>query len=231
MMRAKIISFIAWILISLWIRTIKVRYVNKNIQERLVAEGKKAVYIFWHGSMFLPLYAYRNSNMLLPASESRDGEIIARLLKHLGYDVVRGSSKRKGFQALRGLIAGIRRGQDIAIAADGPRGPRHQVKEGVLYLAGKMNVPVVPVASGVRRFRILEKTWEKLEFPAPFTKGVIMFGDPVFVEGTAKEELVSRRKEIDAQMDRLTRKAQELAALPNSAGRCRPRQNRRSELQ
>ena len=216
-MRAKIISFIVWILVSLWSRTIKVRYVNKNIRERLAAEGKNAIYAFWHGSIFLLPHTYRNANMLIPASESRDGEIMARLLKNFGFDVVRGSSKRKGHKALLGLIAGIRRGKNVAIAVDGPRGPRHQVKEGVLYLAGKMNVPVVPVVTGAKRFRIMEKTWEKLVLPAPFTSGLIMFGDPVFVQGTSKEELVSRRKELEIRMRRLTREAQELAASPSSA--------------
>ncbi len=49
-------------------------------------------------------HTHRNTGIVIPASESRDGEIQAGILKRFGFDVVRGSSKRKGDRALLGLV-------------------------------------------------------------------------------------------------------------------------------
>src|SRR5512142_651315 len=144
MIRAKIFSFIAWVSISLWGMTSKTYFENREVPDRLKAAGKGFIFAFWHGGLFLLCHTHRHSGALIPASESRDGEIMARLLKRFGFKVVRGSSKRKGARAAIGLIDGLRSGMIPALAVDGPRGPRHEVKQGIIYLAGKLKVPIVP---------------------------------------------------------------------------------------
>src|SRR5512134_3341885 len=134
MIRARVLSFIGWALISLWGRTANILFGNREIPDRMKAEGKRFIHAFWHGDLLLLTHPHRNSGAVIPASESRDGEIMARLLKRFGYHVVRGSSKRKGARAAIGLIDGLRRGGYPAIAVDGPRGPLHEVKEGIIYL-------------------------------------------------------------------------------------------------
>ncbi len=208
MIRAKVISFIAWAMISLWGRTARILFENREIAGRLKAEGKSFIFAFWHGDLFLLTYSHRGSDVVIPASESRDGEIMARLLKRFGYHVVRGSSKRKGARAAIGLIEGLRSGRHPAIAVDGPRGPRHEVKEGVVYLAGKLKAPIIPVAARAKRYWVLEKTWDKLMIPAPMTDALILYGEPVIVNGTSEEEIESKRKELERVMLGLTQEAQ-----------------------
>jgi hypothetical protein len=144
---------------------------------------------------------------VIPASESRDGEIQAGILKYFGFNVVRGSSKRKGERALLGLVDGLRKGRDIALAVDGPRGPIYEAKQGITYLAGKLNKPIVPVSTSAKRFWILEKIWDKYLLPRPFSKGVIVYGEPVIVHGTGEEELESKRRELQSALYELTREA------------------------
>jgi len=144
MLRARALSFIGWIILSVWSSTVRIRYVNKEVPDRLASEGKNFVYAFWHGRQFLLFHTHRKSGIVIPASESRDGEIQAGILKRFGFDVVRGSSKRKGDRALLGLLDGLRRGKNIALAVDGPRGPIYEAKQGVTYLAGKLNKPSFP---------------------------------------------------------------------------------------
>jgi hypothetical protein len=212
MLRAKVLSFIGWIILSLWSRTVRIRYVNKNVPDRLASEGKNFVYAFWHGRQFLLFHNHRNTGVVINASESRDGEIQAGILKRFGFEVVRGSSKRKGERALLGLVDGLRKGKNIAIAVDGPRGPIYEAKQGATYLAGKLNKPIVPVIASAERYWILEKIWDKYLLPVPFTRGIVMYGDPITVNGISEETLESKRKELEIALNSLMTRADEYCA-------------------
>lgn len=209
MLRARILSFIGWFILSVWSRTVRMRFVNKEVPDRLAAEGKNFVYAFWHGRQFLLFHFHRNTGVVIPASESRDGEIQTGVLKKFGFNVVRGSSKRKGDRALLGLVEGLRSGNNIAIAVDGPRGPIYEAKPGVTYLAGKLNKPIVPVSTSARRFWILGKIWDKYLLPVPFTRGVVIYGEPITVNSISPEELEAKRKELEGALNRLMARADE----------------------
>jgi len=205
--RARILSLIGWSIVSLWSRTIRIRFVNKSVPDRLVSEGKNMIYAFWHGRQFLLFHSHRNTGVVINASESRDGEIQAGILKRFGFAVVRGSSKRKGERALLGLIDGLRKGKNIAVAVDGPRGPLHEAKQGVLYVAGKLNKPIVPVITSAKRYWILEKVWDKYLLPMPFTTGVVIYGEPITVTGTSEDVLQTKGKELEAALNGLMARA------------------------
>lgn len=214
MIHANGLSLAVRAVFSLWSRSLKVRFVNRDIPDRISAEGRNAIYVFWHGSLFLLPYTHRNSGCVIMVSESRDGEIMARMLKHFGFEVVRGSSKRKGLRAFIGLINSMRKGKSVATAVDGPRGPLHKVKKGMVLLAGRLQVPIIPIATGVKRYWVIERTWDKLIVPVPFTGGVVLYGEPIMVNGTSKEEIESKRKDLEIVLCRLTREAAEVAATP-----------------
>lgn len=207
MIREKVLSYIAWVLISIWSRTIRIQFVEKEIPDRLRAEDNNLIYAFWHGRQFLLFHNHRNTGIVIPASESRDGEIQAGVLQHFGFDVVRGSSKRKGDRALLGLVDGLRKGKNIALAVDGPRGPIYEVKQGITYLAGKLNKPIIPVSTSAKRFWILEKIWDKYMLPVPFTRGVIVYGEPIVVQGIQADELESKRRELTDALNSVMNRA------------------------
>lgn len=196
-------------MISILGRSVSTVFVNREIPEKLRQEGRNFIYAFWHGRQFLLLYNHRRTGTVLPSSESRDGEIQARILSRFGYGVVRGSSKRKGDRALLGLIDGLRKGKVIGLAVDGPRGPVYEVKQGITYLSGKLNKPIVPVSTSAKRFWILEKIWDKYLLPVPFTRGVIVYGEPIFVQGTGEEELESKRRELTDALNGVMKEADE----------------------
>jgi len=222
MVRSKVLSFIAWMFISLWSRSINIHFVNRGIPEGFAAEGKNIIYAFWHGEMFLLFHTHRNSGILIPASESRDGDVMAGLLRRFGFGVVRGSSRRKGYKALLGLINGMRNGKTVGISVDGPRGPLHEVKEGAVFLAAKLNAPIIPVATAAKRSIVLCKAWDKLVIPAPFTKGLVLFGEPIIVHDATYEEITAKRIELQAVLRRLTIEAREIAEAPKRVvSRCR----------
>lgn len=207
MSRAGVLSFIGGVILSLWSRTVTIRFVNREAPERLHAEGRNFIYAFWHGRQFLLLHAHRKTGVVIAASESRDGEIQAGILKRFGYEVVRGSSKRKGDRALLGMVDGLRKGKDIAIAVDGPRGPIYEVKQGTAYLAGKLKKPIVPVITGAKRCWILRRIWDQYLLPVPFTQGVVIYGDPITVNSKDEQELEAKSKELESSLNAIMAKA------------------------
>ena len=195
----RILSFIIWAVVSLWSRSLKVRFVNRNMPERLTEEKGSVIYAFWHDSVFLLPYTHRNNGAVIMVSESRDGEIAAGVLRRFSFTVVRGSSKRKGHRALIGLVSGLRRGKSVAVVVDGPRGPRHEAKEGAIFLAGKLQRPIIPVTTWSNRCLTL-RTWDKFIVPMPFTECVVQYGQPILVSGTSKEEIDLKRRELEAAL-------------------------------
>jgi lysophospholipid acyltransferase (LPLAT)-like uncharacterized protein len=117
-MRSRALAFVGWLLISLWSRSVRTTFVNRDIPERLRSEGKNFIYAFWHGRQFLLFHNHRDLDIVIPASESRDGDIQAGIIKRFGYAVVRGSSKRKGARALLASLMGCGRTAS-GLAVDG----------------------------------------------------------------------------------------------------------------
>ena len=219
MLRARLLSLIAWIVISIWSRLVRTRFVNRQILDQFIEEGKNAIFAFWHGRQFLLFHNHRNIGCVIPASESRDGDIQSGVLQRFGFDVVRGSSKRKGDRALLGMVQGLRKGKIVAMAVDGPRGPLHEVKPGILYLAGKLNKPIIPVATSAKWRWILKKPWDKYLLPVPFTKAVIVYGEPVVVDGTTEAELESKRQDLEKALQTITGEADEYFMTPTEESR------------
>jgi hypothetical protein len=207
MIRARLFSFLGWLVLSLWSRTVRMRFVNRAVPDRLEAQGDNFIYAFWHGRQFLLFHSHRDTGIVIPASESRDGEIQAGILKRFGFEVVRGSSKRKGERALLGLVDGLRKGKNLAIAVDGPRGPVYEAKQGVAYLAGKLNKPIIPVTTSAKRYWVLDKIWDRLLLPRPFTTGVVVYGEPIIVSGITEQELESKRRELESALNLLMEQA------------------------
>ena len=219
MIIAKTLSFIGWAVLSLWSRSLRVRIVNRDMTARFVSPEKKVIYAFWHGSVFLLPYTYRNSGVVIMVSESRDGDLASSMLGHFGFDVIRGSTNRRGNRALISFINSLRSGRSVAIAVDGPRGPRHVAKAGALFLAGKLSVPVIPVATRVKRCWTLDDAWDKFTVPVPFTKGVILLGAPITISGTSREAIEASRRELDVALHHLTQEAATMVGAPLKEGR------------
>jgi lysophospholipid acyltransferase (LPLAT)-like uncharacterized protein len=209
MILQRLIARIAWVLILLWSKTITFRLLNGEVYYRMVEKRESAIYAFWHESLFFLLQAHHDTHLLIPVSESRDGEMITQVIKIFGFQVVRGSSKRKGDKALLAMVNRLRSGYvNVGITVDGPRGPRHTVKQGALFLAGVSKAPVIPVATVAKRAWTLKKSWDKHMLPFPFTEGLVVLGDPIFVDGTTEEEIESARIKLEAELERLTQMAQ-----------------------
>src|SRR5690606_34860752 len=104
------------------------------------------------------------------------------------YDVspVRGSSSRRGRQALLEAARLIDKGHDIAITPDGPRGPAYRVQPGGLALAQLTGRSIVPTAvtSGSKTEL---KSWDRFQIPWPGSRCEVRFGEAIRVPREATE--------------------------------------------
>lgn len=153
----------------------------------------KVLYAFWHGRQFLLAPSFRHRGIAVMTDLSWAGRIQAGIMSRLGYPVVRGSSRRQAARALADMKRTLEEGCSAAFAVDGPSGPIHRSKPGILYLAGKLGYPIVPVATSARPAWTMENTWCRYLVPAPFSRCVVALGPPL--ESAATGELTG--EELD----------------------------------
>lgn len=144
------------------------------------------------------------------ASRSKDGEIIARIMKLFGLQSARGSSRRGGKEALEEMIDVINRTQvPGGLVADAPRGPFGVAKIGIIKLAKETGLPLIPIMSWAKR-KILFGSWDKTLLPLPFTKMVFFYEPPIFLPRDATNEQMEKiRSELTDQLNRMHREARE----------------------
>ena len=143
------------------------------------------VFLLWHEVLLPLLWHHRNTGVALVVSEARDGQYLADLAASLGYRTVRGSSTRGGARALLGAVRELQAAGAVAFTPDGPRGPRRELKPGVVAAAQRGGGVIVPVhAEADRAWRL--HSWDRFMIPKPFARVRITYGRPFEVaEGEA----------------------------------------------
>ena len=138
-------------------------------------------------------------------SASKDGAFLARILEWFRIQPVRGSSSRRGAQALLELTTWAERGYDLTITPDGPRGPCYQVQEGIASLAQLTGLPIVPVSLNLN-WKIRIKSWDKFQIPLPFARCEICVGNAIHVPpDVSDEERKQYRQQLEAELRAITR--------------------------
>lgn len=149
---------------------------------------KNLIYACFHQDDFscLPYFAQKNICILI--SQSKDGQMLASAVEHMGYQTVRGSSHRGGVAGLLAAMRKVRDGHKLTIAVDGPKGPIYQVKEGITAVSEKSGRPIVPVRGYPARKKVFEKSWNKATLPLPFTRIDLVLGKIDFYSTKSLEE-------------------------------------------
>ena len=129
-------------------------------------------------------------------------------MARFGMIMVRGSTHRRdrdrdkgGAAALRKMLSLLKNGNSVAVTPDGPSGPARILSGGVITLARLTGAPVVPVAIFTARYRLIN-SWDSFRVALPFSKGVIVFGEPIFVDrllDDSGQEI--KRLEIEAALN------------------------------
>jgi lysophospholipid acyltransferase (LPLAT)-like uncharacterized protein len=191
-----------------------VRYKLKSGENYLGSSVKRpSIFCVWHNrlALCLPIYwkyaqsASPTSGMAAMASASKDGAFLAAIIRCFKVHAVRGSSSRRGPQALLELTGWAERGHDLAITPDGPRGPCYTVQPGVISLAQVTGLPIVPCSYNLSR-KITVKSWDQFQIPMPFSTCEVLIGKPITVPRNASDsEREQLRLELQTQLRSMTR--------------------------
>lgn len=188
-------------------KTLRITWQGLEKLEEVRKKGETVLYAFWHGRLLILTYSYRWQKVHVLISQHRDGEFIARTIQRLGFVPVRGSTTRGGTQAIFQMISKIQDGYDIAITPDGPKGPRYKVQPGVIYIAQRSGLPIMPISSSAQKAWRL-KSWDKFLIPRPFSKTVIILGKPIYVpKDSTEQELNSKTSELEKELLEITKQA------------------------
>jgi len=226
LIKKKLVSWfgpgLAYRVIKLLGRTMRFAVVNPHIQKSFVEKGIPYIAAFWHDRLLMMPLAYQGKKSSFLVSPHRDGLIVGRALKRFGFNPIFGSSSRGGASAIKEMVKAIQNGSDMGIVPDGPRGPRHRLQLGVIELARRTGNPILPLTFSASKKKIF-KTWDRFLLPYPFSKGVFIWGEPIYVDHNADrgylEEmrlLVEKRlNELTEEADRYFNKSKKVSKVDN----------------
>lgn len=163
------------------------------------------IYVLWHDEILIPLARQSLVQPRVAALVSRhqDGAYLAEFMQRIGIRPVRGSTARGGDRALHALVHEDERWH-IFVTPDGPRGPQHQIKDGVIYLASRTGRPIVPIVSYFADAWHVPGKWTGLWIPKPFGRCWYLLGEPLhFPAGLSRADIVWHRRRVQDEMDRL----------------------------
>ncbi len=183
-------------LLRIWAGTLRFQ-VDDRANVILAPPNERYIGALWHNRLLLLPFVIKR---YLPErrgaaliSASRDGALLADLVERFGFEVVRGSSSRKGASAIRQLAEVIAHGKDVVITPDGPRGPTYELGQGIIFLAQQSGAEVVPINMEYSSCWRL-KSWDRFILPKPFSRVRVIFGAPHRVAQTASEAGFERER-------------------------------------
>ncbi len=164
----------------------------------LADHARPYVILAWHDALVPLLWRHRDRQVRIVVSEALEGRYLAAYARRLGYREARGSSTRGGVRALLGVVRELKAGGAAAFTADGPRGPRRELKSGVLLAAQRGAASIVPMHAGADRAWRL-RTWDRMLVPKLGARVRIAYGEPFMVE-PGDSGIVAARRRAEREM-------------------------------
>ncbi|MBE6356860.1 MAG: DUF374 domain-containing protein [Lentisphaerae bacterium] len=158
----------------------------------LAQDPSKIIAITWHNRLMFICMAFPKQAMYKTSaviSASRDGQYLSDFMKFFHVKALRGSSSKKGANALLGAIREIESGRNVVFTPDGPRGPKYVIKNGPVVVASKTGGAVVPIVLNASKCWSL-KSWDNFQIPKPFSTLQMIVGEPIYVPADADENTI-----------------------------------------
>ena len=214
-----LLGWVIWAYMALCNRTIRWTVEGEEEARKTWLSFPNVIVASWHSTILLlpsgwnriiQKWPQQKTRSAMLISLSKDGEPVAKAIKHLGLEAVRGSSthKRKkrdkgGMNALAAALRILKNGGGICITPDGPRGPAEIAQNGPIIMAQRTDAPILPYAIlSAPRHRL--NTWDGFRIPYPFTRGAVVFGTPVIPSKDEDREVLRQRLQdsLNAAMER-----------------------------
>ena len=168
--KSKLIPLIGRWIIQILFFLNKVTIKGEENLLKLIQSGDPVMLCVWHGRLLFPSWYIRHHTTLhIISSRHADSEILAHILRHWGYRLIRGSTKKGGVRVIKEMTEIFKKGGIIAVTNDGPKGPARIAKSGSVGLAIKNNVQIITVTGSATKYWQM-KSWDRFMLPKPFGK-------------------------------------------------------------
>jgi lysophospholipid acyltransferase (LPLAT)-like uncharacterized protein len=200
------VGWLSRILTAILFFTCRITVTGQEIETEYLRDNpdKGILYASWHRGLIFLIYFYRDLDFIVMASASDDGELATQATRRHGWIPVRGSSTRRGSQALREMIAYFRKGHRGGLVVDAPSGPPHVSKIGIIALARRTGLPVLPVMWSADRCWKLN-SWDRTIIPKPFARIAFQYPDD-FIHvppESSRDECESYRQQLDDTLNKM----------------------------
>lgn len=203
-----ITKVVAWCLVTgfrILFRTLKTEFIvlSNDWDLNVYNPDVKGRYLYctWHDSIVPPLFLGQSHHMSAVVSQHQDGSYLAEAMHHLRIMPVRGSSRRGAVKALREALTAAET-HHITITPDGPRGPRRQMKDGIIYIASKSGRPIVPMTIDCENCWRINGAWTDLVVPKPFSRVKLILHHPIHIpEQLNRQQIVDYTQMVQDVMD------------------------------
>jgi lysophospholipid acyltransferase (LPLAT)-like uncharacterized protein len=203
----EVLPGLVWLAIQAMHATLRIRYVGEGKVETLRARHERLIYVLWHGRFYMILRYLTGRNVCAMASTSRDGRLIANIVRRMGYAIAAGSSSKSAERALVTSLRMLQAGFDLVITVDGPKGPAGVVKPGALFLARKTKAWIVPFTFAASP-GIALRSWDRYRLPMPFSRILMVFGEPYALpENPAGKDLTAESELLEKRLNSIGEKA------------------------
>ncbi|MBL9122915.1 MAG: lysophospholipid acyltransferase family protein [Planctomycetaceae bacterium] len=196
-------------LVRSWMSTtdLRVAYYDPTVDPVHPDWSGQKIYVFWHEYILLPLAVRGHSNLVMLLSQHHDAEILSHVAGFLGFGTVRGSTSRGGAAALRAMLRHSAH-MNLTITPDGPRGPRRVLAPGPIYLASKLQMPLVLLGLGCDRpWRA--KSWDRFAIPRPYSRMRAVVSPALHLPANLdRQGLEHYRQSTETLLNRLTLEAE-----------------------
>jgi lysophospholipid acyltransferase (LPLAT)-like uncharacterized protein len=172
---------------------------------------RRFIYALWHENFLIPIIRFGEPSVAALVSRHADGQLLGSLIQATGMGVVHGSTSRGGVTAVRKILRDTSDFRHLAVTPDGPRGPRRQVQPGIIYLASRTGMQIVPVGIGHRDpWRV--NSWDSFAIPRPFSRVRCLFGEPLPIPSDPNlNAMEPYRYQLQVELDRLSLAAESWA--------------------
>jgi lysophospholipid acyltransferase (LPLAT)-like uncharacterized protein len=195
--RWKAVGFLGRFVLRVWAKTSRIKVIGEDEYRKAKHAGRAIILLLWHGRQMLAPYFFRNRNITVLVSPSRDGEIISQIALGWRFRLVRGSGSHSIVRAWVEMRQELRKGGELVITPDGPRGPDRQLKPGCLKLAQETGALLIPWSFSASRKKFLG-SWDRFLLFYPFSRIVAVYGKPISVSPALDEaDFEAERKRVE----------------------------------
>ena len=186
-----ILGLLGFIYIYIVRITSQINHKNKSIPEHFWKHKKPFILAFWHNQLLMITFSWKkNKKLKILASGHSDGQFGAIIAKYLGSNTLTVSAKKRKIN-IRPIFDLLNNNCYIGITPDGPRGPKEKVSEGVIKIAKKSNVPIIPVGFWSSRNFTLN-SWDSFLITYPFSKCVFAWSEPILIPNNLRDEEIPK---------------------------------------